>query len=1027
VVVLKRLSDATRDGDRILAVLRNTAVNQDGRTSGITAPNSRSQQAVIRSALAGAGLTPESVSYVEAHGTGTILGDPIEVEALAQLFRRQSPADPPCYLSSVKANIGHTETASGIAGLIKVVLMLEHGCIPPQALLERLNPNMSLEGTRLEIPRRAVNWRTEGTPRIAGVSSFGFGGTNAHVVLEEFRAAGGTGMMPVARRSEGEKSVLPTGGRHWHDASGTPETDRPLHLLTLSAKTETALAKLAESYAGHLETHPLDSLADVCYTANACRSHFNYRLAIIADSREQLQDELVKARDGKRSRHARRAQVRIATRPKVAFLFTGQGSQYVGMGRVLFDTQPAFREALVQCDEILREHLEQPLLSVLYPEAGADSPLDETAYTQPALFALEYSLAALWRSWGVAPDVVLGHSLGEYVAACVAGVFSLEDGLWLVAQRARLMQELPRDGLMSVIFTDPTRVAEALAAYQGRVTIAAANGPENTVISGETDAVRALIDDFKAAGIGTRLLNVSHAFHSPLLEPMLDKFASVARQVEYQRPRIPLVSNLTGELIVDGPPVPDYWCQHTRNTVQFAASMEQLAELDLAAMLEVGPTATLLGMGRRCLPQLDVGWLPSLRKGVGDWQSLLTTLAELYTLGVKVDWAGFDRHWPRRRLALPTYPFERTRHWLVEGTAGGTGVFASGRGPSVHPLLGRRVPSALETMVFEARLSGRSPGYLVDHQVQGSPVVPAAAYVEQGLAAAEQAFGPGEHVVEDVSIQQAMFLPEGAGRVVQVTVSPEVAGQRTFEAYSVPADCEDAKTRWTLHACGRLRPDVPSDGAGNEKPDGRPDKIDLDEVRARAPDVRTCTEFYQQIAARGLAYGPAFQVLDDLRRTERDALARVQLPAEVVKESEQYHLHPALLDACFQSMAGVVPLEPDGSHSPYTYLPTGVRRVRVRGKPVRRMFTYAVRKSAEEGPSPETVEGDVFLVDEEGQVLVSLLGVRYRSWGCACSGWGGDCLRNRRSTCATGSTASPGGNSRCPPARLPPSFQRERG
>ena len=751
--------------------------------------------------------------------------------------------------------------------------------------------------------------------------------------------------------------------------------------MTLSAKTKTALPKLAEAYSRHLDTHPLDSLANVCYTANTGRSHFNHRLAIITDSRRHLQDELAKAREGKRSRHARRAQVRIATRPKVAFLFTGQGSQYVGMGRALFDTQPAFRDALVQCDQILREHLERPLLSVLYPETEAESPLDETAYTQPALFALEYSLATLWRSWGVAPDVVLGHSLGEYVAACIAGVFSLEDGLWLVAQRARLMQELPRDGLMSVIFADPPRVADALAAYQGRVTIAAANGPENTVISGETEAVRSLMGEFKAAGIGTRRLCVSHAFHSPLLEPMLDEFERVAGQVEYQRPRIPLVSNLTGVLIVDEPPAPDYWCQHTRNTVQFAASMEQLAELELAAMLEVGPTATLLGMGRRCVPNLDVGWLPSLRKGVDDWHSLLTTLAELYTRGVKVDWAGFDSHWPRRRLALPTYPFERTRHWLVESKGGGTGAFSSGRGPSLHPLLGRRVPSALETMVFEARFSGRSPGYLVDHQVQGSPVVPAAAYVEQGLAAAEQAFGPGEHVVEDVSIQQAMFLPEGAGRVVQVTVSPEVAGQRTFEAYSIPADCEDAKTRWTLHACGRLRPELPSGGARNEEPDGRPGKIDLDEIRARAPDVRTCTEFYQQIATRGLAYGPAFQVLDDLRRAECDALARVQLPADVVKESGQYHLHPALLDACFQSMAGVVPLEPDGSYSPYTYLPTGVRRVRVRGKPVRRMFTYAVRTSAEEGPSPETVEGDVFLLDEQGQVLVSLLGVRVQRVG----------------------------------------------
>jgi myxalamid-type polyketide synthase MxaB len=947
MIVLKRLTDAVRDGDRVLAVIRGTAANQDGRTSGITAPSGRAQQAVIRAALAQAGLTSDRVSYIEAHGTGTPLGDPIETQALAEVFRRRTDQDPPLHVASVKANIGHTETVSGIAGIIKVVLMLQHGLIPAQLHLQALNPHLGLEGSRVRIPTEPAAWQAAGGTRVAGVSSFGFGGTNTHVVLEE--------ASPVA-------------------LAPAEAPDRPLQLLALSAKSESGLAKLASRYIDYLDRNPQTAAADVCGGANTGRSHFNHRAALTAGDAAELRERLLKLRDGEKSAGLKTGRAKLIGSPKIAFLFTGQGSQYVGMGRALFQTQPVFRRTLQQCDEILRGCLERPLLQVLYGDPANGALLDETAYTQPALFALEYSLARLWQSWGIEPAALIGHSVGEYVAACVAGVFCLEDGLQLIASRSALMQQLPHDGSMAVIFAASERVERQLEPFRDAVAVAAANGPENTVIAGATEAVRALVEQFTQDGVGTQLLAVSHAFHSPRMDPILDEFQAAASKFSYQRPQIPLVSNLTGRLIGDEPLDAEYWRRHIRGTVRFADGMQTLAEQQLHALLEVGPTASLLGMGRRCLPNLPVLWLPSLRKGQDDWSSMLASLSDLYVLGARIDWLGFDRDYRRQRLILPTYPFEHERYWF-EPTKSPRRTASAGQGPVLHPLLGNRIPSALPTQLFAARLSCHWPKYLVDHQVQGSPVFPAAGYVEQALAAADQTFGPGPHALENLSIQQAMFLPEAIARTVQVAVSPEAGGACSLETYSVPAEAEPDDARWSLHACGAVR-------RGSAIPPAEVTAIDLDEVRGRAVTTHTHDEFYRDIMSpRGLAYGPTFQVIQYVYRTPLDALAEVRLPPEVQRELAGYRLHPSLGDAMFQSASGMIPLEEDGSYSPYTYMPMNVRRVRVLGAATERMFAYSVRRSAEDRPSPESVEGDLFLVDDQGQVLVEMLGVRLQRVG----------------------------------------------
>jgi acyl transferase domain-containing protein/SAM-dependent methyltransferase/acyl carrier protein len=642
VVVLKRLSDALASGDLIHAVIRGSAINQDGRSNGLTAPNALAQQAVLRQALEHSGVLASQVTFVETHGTGTPLGDPIEVDALTQVYGQPRPDGSTCALGAVKTNLGHLEAASGVAGLIKAVLCLEHEKIPRNLHFKHLSPNIQLEGTPFVLPTETKPWARGEKRRLGAVSSFGFSGTNAHVVLEE-------------------APVLPT-----------PQAKfvRPLHLLALSAKEPKALDDLAALYAAHLREHADVPLEDLCATAHEGRSHFTHRLSIVAGGAADMAAKLAARAEKQGSEALATGQASHAGAPKIAFLFTGQGSQFVGMGRALYDTQPTFRDALDRCDALLRPHLATPLLSVLFhPEPNAPSQLDETAYTQPALFALEYALSELWRSWGITPSAVIGHSVGEYVAACVAGVFSLEDGLRLVAERGRLMDALPRSGRMAAVFAGEDRVAKGIAGLGAGISIAAVNGPEEVVISGTSETVQAALAAFAAEGLKTRDLNVSHAFHSASMDPALDALERTMASIELAPPCLDLVSNLTGDFAKEELTRASYYRRHAREPVRFAAGIRALAAQGYDLFVEIGPSPTLSSMAQRCLPEGTATWLPSLRKGHDDWQQLLGSLGALYVRGVAVSWAGFHEDYPHRRVTLPTYPFQRTRSW-VEPTRG---------------------------------------------------------------------------------------------------------------------------------------------------------------------------------------------------------------------------------------------------------------------------------------------------------------------------------------------------------------------
>ncbi|AYZ64937.1 amino acid adenylation domain-containing protein [Burkholderia multivorans] len=623
-IVLKRLSDALASGDRVLAVLRGSAVNHDGASSGFTAPNGRAQEEVIRNALGG--IPAASVDYVEAHGTGTALGDPIEVQALATVFGAGRDAGRRLRVGSVKTNIGHTESAAGIAGVIKVVLSLNHERIPAHLHFRHPSPLVRWNELPIEICAEASAWPRGAQPRRAGVSAFGASGTNAHLVLEEAPA-------PARQATPSKHSV---------------------HPLVLSAKTPAALRELGRRYQRRLEAEPGLDIAAVAFSASTGRSHFSHRLALPVSSLEDAIEKL-------RAFHAKEpvGATQPAPRVKMAFLFTGQGSQYAGMGRRLYDAYPVFRDAIDRCRAVADPLLDKPLLEVL---SARNEDIHQTGYSQPALFSLQYALTTLLASFGVTPDAVMGHSVGEYAAACAAGIFSPEDGLRLIAERGRLMQALPRDGEMAAVFADLATVERAIEACPREVAVAAVNGPASIVISGKRERIALLVDAFAAQDIRSVPLNTSHAFHSPLLEPMLDDFQAAAKAVRAARPAIPFYSNLTGA-VMDEAPTDEYWRRHCREPVQFASSVERLAEAGFNLLVEIGPKPVLVNLARACCaPDAGIQFLALQRPQV-EQQALVEALSSLYAHGVDVDWASTETP-ALTRVALPSYPFQRSRTWF---------------------------------------------------------------------------------------------------------------------------------------------------------------------------------------------------------------------------------------------------------------------------------------------------------------------------------------------------------------------------
>ena len=934
IVVLKRLSDAQADGDHIWGVIRGSATNHNGANSGLTVPDRHAQESVIKQALQQANLTGDQLGYVEAHGTGTALGDPIEINALmAALGDREEPL----LVGSVKSNIGHLEPAAGVAGLIKTALVLHHGEIPANLHFKNPNPYIDWDHLPLKVVSNLTPWPRGEKVRIAGINSFGMGGANAHVIVSE---------APIR---ESIKQV-----------------DRPLHLLTLSAKADSALMALIKRYeaffSGNVDDQDFD-FADFCATSNQGRAHFKHRLSIVAPDGLTAHSKL-KAAKSDRTTKLRSPSTEQQTQPKIAFLFTGQGSQYLNMGRELFETQPLFRRILERCDEILRPWLKQGLLAILYGEQGKspDLTLDDTAYTQPALFALEYALAKLWQSWGVEPEILIGHSVGEYAAACLAGVFSLEDGLKLIAERARLMQALPRDGAMLSVLSDERTVRNLLKPFAQDVEVAVVNGPTSVVLSGRKTVMNQIVELLAAKEIKTRKLSVSHAFHSMLMEPMLADFEQVAAGISYHLPQMDLVSNVTGDIISEEVATPAYWCRHIRHSVQFDRGMKTLAKANVDVFLEIGPSPTLLGMGRQCLEENTTHlWLPSLRQTQNDWQQMLDSLSACYQAGVEVNWVGFEKEYHRKTVVLPNYPFQRQRYWMDYDLT----RLQQPQEQKLHPLLGNRIESAVtfrnKEILFETKLSKDLPQYLADHRILGQILLPASAFLEVALAAGREIFQSRNLRIDNFVIQKALALAQEEARftTLQLVLSPAIKGYH-WQLFSLRE--EENEKIWIQHASGELR-------SSEEKIESTDS---LEQLKARCVQAVDLEAHYLWFQEREMDYGPNFQSIEQIFTGEREVLGKLQLPEAIRQDGAKYLLHPVLLDACLRLAAVSISSEVGADE---IYLPAEIHSLSLLGDLCEEnLWASAQLQNGAPASSGSDRILDITLFNSKGQLCAKLSG-----------------------------------------------------
>ncbi|MFI6134244.1 SDR family NAD(P)-dependent oxidoreductase, partial [Micromonospora sp. NPDC051141] len=916
ILVLERLSDARRRGHQVLAVVRGSAVNQDGASNGLSAPNGPSQQRVIRQALANARLSPGDVDVVEAHGTGTTLGDPIEAQALIATYGQDRPEEQPLRLGSVKSNIGHTMAAAGVAGIIKMVLAMRHGLMPRTLHVDAPSSHVDWSAGSVRLLTEATPWPVNGRLRRAGVSSFGISGTNAHLILEEAESGvspQGTRADPAGSGQEPPTAPLPGGG---------------VVPWLLSAKSEVALRAQAQRLAGFLtDRSEVDSVAVGRALVDGRATGFAHRGVVLGQQRSALMDGLrVLAAGGQASG----AVSGVAGSGRLAVVFSGQGSQRPGMGLGLYETYPVFAETFDQVCASFDQHLERPLRDVV---AGEPQLLDQTMYTQAGLFAVQVALYRLISSWGVAPEYVAGHSIGELSAAHVAGVWDLADAVAVVAARGRLMQALPAGGAMVALTASDTEAKKLIAGHTDLVGVAAINGLRSTVISGDQDVVLELAQQWRDAGGKARRLRVSHAFHSPLMEPMLPDFAHVLHGVAWREPTIPVVSGTPGARVTE----PEYWLAHARQTVRYHDAVTALREQGVDVFLELGPDGTLTSMaGTPEVPEAGV-WLPAMRAERDEPQTLLTAVAGVHVHGGAVNWpilldtsAG-----PAEatgvggaialRAELPTYPFQHERFWPQTVASGVGDARGLGQGSVDHPLLRAAVSLADgDGVVLTGRLSLSGQPWLADHAVLGAVLLAGTAFVELVLYASDQV---GCASVEELTLQTPLLLPEQGAAQVQVWVGdPDQDGRRPVNVYSRPEGAEGVGGAWIRHATGVLSPQagrVPS-GLGQWPPvDARPVAVD---------------GVYERLAGGGYVYGPVFQGLRAVWRSDRDVFAEVVLPEQ--DAAGGFGLHPAVLDAALHpiGLTGLLGDDDGGAVLPFAWsgvrlYATGATTLRVRLTP----------------------------------------------------------------------------------------------
>jgi acyl transferase domain-containing protein/acyl carrier protein len=904
MLLLKRLSDAEANGDRILALVAGSAVNHDGHSSGLTAPNGRAQEAVIRGALVSAGLAPHEIDYVQAHGTGTPLGDPIEARALGEVLRQGRPANAPLYIGSVKTNVGHLEAAAGVAGAMAAIQAIRHRTIPPHLHLRSLNPALGFDAVPARVAATPTPWAEQGHPRAAGISSFGFSGTNAHIVIRE--------------APPGPEPALPS---------------RPHAVLRLSARTPDALCLMAAHFADFIDAHPSLHRTDLCGSANTGRGEFTYRLGMHGEDVATLASLLRRHADGQPAPAVHAGQVARGKAARPVFLFSGQGLQYPGMALPLLEQEPVFRTAFEACDAIAAPRLGRSLRDIC-----AEAPAD-TGLAQPALFAIGYACAALWQSWGVKPAAVAGHSLGEYIAACVAGMLSLEAALHLVMSRAEAMQALPPVGAMAAISLPAKELAPRL---DNDLCVAAVNAAAETVVSGAEAALARLLDRLARDGIKAHRLPVSHAFHSPLMQPAAETLDKAAATVVTKPPTVPFWCNATGKRMTDGAALEvGHWSRHLLATVQWHETLRNMTAAGHTLFLEIGPRAALSAAGAADLA--GSGFIPSLRNRRPPGATLAEALARLYAAGVDIDWDAVERD-RFRRISLPTYPFERQRHWplpVARPLPGG-----------LEPLLRRAASPLLPDRLYSGRWSAAQPA-LRDHRIHGVPVLAASAFVAMLLrAAADEGWKAAE--ITDLEFIRPLHLPESAVLDVQLVLAAQGDGRFAATLVSLPtgSDC-------IRHASAQLV------------------RASSPELAERAPRPLTTADqpmsgaaFYARLDAAGYHLGPGYRAVTDLRIGRTTTRATLAVP-DKSEDAQVFPLAPGVLDGCFQTL--VAPLLDDLADG--ALVPIALSRLRWRNLPSPRLQSIA---SLSAGPVATDVIGDARLFDSEERLIVDIEGLRLR-------------------------------------------------
>jgi len=934
VVMLKTLSRAVADGDKIYAVILGSAVNQDGRSNGLTAPNPEAQIALLREAYLRAAVSPGSVSYVEAHGTGTKLGDPIEARALGSVLAEGRAEGDRCAIGSVKTNFGHLEAAAGVAGLIKVALSMHHGAIPPSLHFQSVNPHIPLDELPLKVQTALTGWPAAHRP-IAGVSSFGIGGTNAHVVLAA---------APPASMREADGPRQPSPGR--------------AHLLPLSARSPEALRALARAHAVSLSDPAVQGPradADRCYTAGVRRDHHEHRAAFVAHTGEELRDQL-EAFAGSGSAPGISAGRAIQGR-RVAFVFSGQGGQRPGAGRELLECEPAFREAVERCDRILAPALGWSVAEQI-ARPGPEEFSERNDVVQPVMFTLQVALAALFGAWGIEPDAVVGHSMGEVAAAHVSGALTLAQAAQVIVGRSRELMRVWRQGAMLLVGLPAEDAARVAADHPGRLHVAVVNGPRSAVLSGDEDAVREAQAALESLGVFCQPVKTGCAGHSPLMDPLATSLRATLEAMAPAAPARPFYSTVSdGACELDA----GYWADNLRQPVRFYPAVQAMLADGFDLFVELSPHPTLGSSVAQAMESAGVRGtvLGSLRRDESEPAALRASLGGLYAAGRDVRFAHVSP--ASSRLAkLPTYPFQRQRYWLDPAPGARPGGEPSpARATGVHPLLGRAVPLATPSgaVVWENRVSFATDAFVPEHGLQGAVVFNTFAYLDAALAAARAAAPEGALRVEGAEFRKVMFVPEGGAREVQWHAAPDGAG---FSVQAYGRDASDAGAAWVLHAIAR----VSRDESGGEP-------ADLAALRARCASTVPGEEVYAGLATFGANLGPRFRGLVRAHVGDGEALGEVEAPEGLADESGPYAFHPALFDACAQTLVMTSP-ERRG------FMPVKIGSTRVFRRPPRVLWSHARMSSLGAGAGEGSLYGDVRVYDEDGAPVAELRDIELR-------------------------------------------------